>query len=278
MTNAYSPSPIGGQISTTGYMAPAPLPARPVTPTPPTYAPSYNGSFSPAQIHSALISAGASPAVATTLTAVSGAESNFGKSPLSPPNHDGSRDHGVFQVNDRAWPQYPNVASRPLQDQAAIALHIYNTQGPGAWSTYNNGAYKKFLGQVGSNTAPAGAPGAPSAPSAPADASVGAALAALNGPGSNVDLKPALNDLNKIANPDQTQMAHPDSSGMQLQQAAAAGGNARQQQLAMLGAQQAAMLRQQTAQPLSWSTRPYGSTAGPQIPGTTLTSPGVTNG
>ena len=201
-------------------------PARPVTPTPPplatptTYAPSFSGAYAPSDIHAALVNAGAPPPVATTLTAVSGAESNFGKSPVSGVNHNGTRDWGVFQVNDGAHPQYggPAVAKLPLDQQAAIAMQIYNREGPGAWSTYKSGAYKSYLNKVGSTTPPPG--GAPAAPTAPATPTgVGAALAALNAPTGQANLKSTMDNLTSTIQ-DQTSQQQAPPMDLQGQQAA----------------------------------------------------------
>jgi hypothetical protein len=66
-----------------------------------------------------------------------------------------------------------------------------------------------------------------------------------------------------------------------LQQAAAAQGLARQQQIAAQAAQLGALTRQGAAQPLTWGSRPFGSQAGQQMPappGTTLNSVGAAYG
>lgn len=269
MTDTYQPS----QLGTPG----ASLPSRPVTPTPAPatggYQASFGGAYSPAQIHSALINAGASPNDATTLTAVSGAESRFGASPVSPPNKNGSRDHGVFQVNDKAWPQFGGaaVSKLPLDQQAAIAVYIKNHQGMSAWSTYNSGAYKKYLNQVGSTTAPASS--APAAAPTTNELGVGAALAALNSPGSSgQSTMQNLQSMLGQQQPDNSRAPDP-GQGLQLQQAAGMG-NVRQQQIAQQAAQMAAQLRQQAGQPLAWSSAPFGSTAGSQRTPTTMVSAG----
>lgn len=111
--------------------------------------------YSPQQIYSSLLGQGATPAQASTLTSISGAESGFGANLVSSVNRNGSQDYGVFQVNNAAWPQYGGsaIANAPLDQQSAAALHIYNTQGPTAWSTYNNGSYLNFSnGSGGSGT------------------------------------------------------------------------------------------------------------------------------
>ena len=142
-TPSYAPSQLGGAAPTasTGYLSV--LPSKPAAPAPSAYAPSYS-------VKNALINAGATPTEATTLTAVSGAESGFGKSPVSPQNKDGSRDYGYFQINNKAHPQMGGaaVASMPLDQQAKLALQIARSrEGFGAWTTYKSGAYKSYMGK-----------------------------------------------------------------------------------------------------------------------------------
>jgi hypothetical protein len=263
-------------------------PARPVTPTPPapatstTYAPSFN-------IKSALVNAGMTPGDATTLTAVSGAESNFGKSPVSPPNKNGSRDYGVFQVNEKAWPQFggSKVATLPLDQQAAIAAHIWNTQGPKAWSTYTSGAYKKFLN--GADAATATAPSSPAAAVAPpSPANVGMALAALNAPTGGPGTKSTMDNLQQALGGGGGESAPPPMD-LQNQQAASAIGNARQAQIAAMAPQLMAATRARgslqgapgMASTLSYQSGqampmaiPAATPGAPQPPGTTLNSTG----
>lgn len=218
-----------------------PVPVAPATPT--TYAPSFSGAYAPSDIHAALVNAGAPPPVATTLTAVSGAESNFGKSPVSGVNHNGTRDWGVFQVNDGAHPQYggPAVAKLPLDQQAAIAMQIYNREGPGAWSTYKSGAYKSYLNKVGSTTPPPG--GAPAAPTAPATPTgVGAALAALNAPTGQANLKSTMDNLTSTI---QDQTSQQQAPPMDLQGQQAAGMSQHNQQVAAMAPQLMALTRAQ---------------------------------
>jgi hypothetical protein len=271
--NPYAPSDLGGAA------APLISPKAPVFQPPVTLAPSAPAAapmnYAPSEIHSALISAGVPPSVAPTLTAVSGAESGFGRSTLSPPNKDGSRDHGVFQVNDKAWPQFKNVAAQPLSTQAAIAAHIYNTQGLKAWSTYNNGAYKKYLG---ANAAPtSGAPPGAPATAAPqsnaqrfADAyragNAGGMLAALSAStGDEGKGKSALQDMGDAMK--EPQLPAPTPALPAIAQAPPDTSASSQQLLGQVLANQQA--------PLSWGSRPFGAQAGPQgqqVPGVTLNS------
>jgi hypothetical protein len=235
-------------------------------------------------IKTALINAGATPEQATTLTAISGAESGFGKSPVSKPNTNGSRDYGVFQVNDHAWPQFggARVAGLPLDQQAAIAVHIWNTQGPQAWTTYKDGAYKKFLSGADAATAPASAPATTNA--VVTGAGIGSAIAALNAPTGGTGTKSTMDNLESMAGGEGGGGSSPAPLDLQTQQIAAASGNARQQQLAMQGAQLAAALRGQgglkgAPGPSSTQTMMGGQIipmANPApTPGTTLNSTGL---
>jgi hypothetical protein len=265
--------PDGTTLNNTSYPPPNVQPQ-------PTYAPSFGGGYHPAAIQDALIKAGAPPSVAPTLTAITGAESNYGKSPISGVNKDGSRDYGIGQINNKAWPELggASVATQPLDQQAAAIVHVYNKQGLNAWTTYKNGAYKKHLGEVG-------APGAPTTtttpPITPAQSfSVGAALGALTTP--NAAGASPLGDAQKMLDanqgPQQQQAQQYAQQGMlQQQQAAAPAGMARQQQIAAQAAQLAALTRQGAAQPLTWGSRPFGSQAGQQMapPGTTLNTTGA---
>ena len=59
-----------------------------------------------------------------------------------------STDVGLFQINSKAWPGLHDKYNlfNPSENLAA-AREVYNTQGLGAWSAYNNKTYEKYLGQ-----------------------------------------------------------------------------------------------------------------------------------
>jgi Lysozyme like domain len=280
--NPYAPSDLGGAPVATTTALPIVKPAAPT------------GAYAPSEIHSALVNAGVPAPAATTLTAISGAESRYGKSTVSGVNKDGSRDYGVFQVNSHAWPQFggPAVASLPLSQQAAIAAHIYNTQGLKAWSTYNSGAYKGYLNGAADNAPPGGGGAAPAQP-APQPAGVGAALAALNTPTGGPGTKSTAENLSSLAGGGGGGGDAPPPMNLQGQQAAASMGNMRQQQLALQGAQLAAALRAKQGLPAipgpSSSPTVMGGTVipmptaaptpgAPQPPGTTINSTGALYG
>jgi hypothetical protein len=267
------------------------------SPAPPPNEPSIAAH---AAIHSALINAGASPEAATTLTAISGAESGFGKSVVSPVNSNGSRDYGVFQVNNKAWPQFggPAIATAPLSEQAAAAVHIWNTQGPKAWSTYNNGAYKNYLGAANAAAKASGyapTPSQQSQPSAPQPTTVGGALGWLTAQNPDTGKSPLQNlsgDVSKdLGGGQQQQQQQPQAPSLapQLEATqAAAAGNPLQQEIAAKAQQMGAQLLH-PAQGLAWGSGPPGGRAGQQalpmtmgqwgfpVPGVTLNSggPGV---
>ena len=170
----------------------------------------------------------------------------------------------------------------PLADQAKIAVHIWNTQGPKAWSTYTSGAYKNYLGAA--DTA-AVAPPLPSTPTAAAASkpppTVGSMLAGLAAPTGPSGTGPSqIQQAGQAAGGggQQSQPAAPQPD-LQGQQAAAMIGQAHQQQVAAQAQQMAAAIAARGQQPLTWNSAPpgvgFGAGAGQQIPGTTLNSIGA---
>lgn len=114
--------------------------------------------YSPSQIYTALIGQGIPSSDARTLTAISGAESGYGANQIGSVNRNGTIDYGVFQVNSGAWPQL-NPSGLPYADlntQAAAAATVYRQQGLGAWSTFNNGSYQKYLTDANNATVTTG--------------------------------------------------------------------------------------------------------------------------
>lgn len=65
-------------------------------------------------------------------------------------NTDGSRDRGPWQINSRAHPDVSDTCARNPVCASDAALQIYKAAGNSwsPWSTFNNGAYKKFEGDV----------------------------------------------------------------------------------------------------------------------------------
>jgi hypothetical protein len=71
------------------------------------------------------------------MAAVMQAESNCNPNAASPPNYDGLRDYGLMQLH-----------GQDIYDPATNVAHAYaiwQRQGYHAWSTYNNGAYLRYL-------------------------------------------------------------------------------------------------------------------------------------
>jgi hypothetical protein len=74
-------------------------------------------------------------------------------------NSDGSVDYGLWQINSVhandsvikkiGWENRLNPEAN-----AKMAVFIYQQQGLTAWSTYNNGAYKRFLSGKNAQTNP----------------------------------------------------------------------------------------------------------------------------
>lgn len=170
-------APVGTQPVNTPVQMP-PAGAAPVLPSvgqkpsavPPPGSPEEvglpaKGAFAPADITAALVKAGIPAADAATLTAVSGAESGYGAHQVGTRNTNGTTDFGIFQVNNGAHPDLnpASLVGAPLDVQAKAAAAVYAKEGLPAWATFNNGAYKGFLGNSGTTAAPS----APSGSSTP---------------------------------------------------------------------------------------------------------------
>ncbi|XP_053965636.1 lysozyme P-like [Anastrepha ludens] len=79
-------------------------------------------------------------------------ESTFNSAAIGPPNSDGSRDWGIFQINDRFWcdPQdgrrSSNACRTPCRalttDNISVSVRcarqVQSAQGFGAWTVWNN--------------------------------------------------------------------------------------------------------------------------------------------
>lgn len=87
--------------------------------------------------------------LAPIMSAIAMAESGGRVDAVSPQNDDGSYDYGLFQVNS-SHSQFDvhKLVTDPLYN-ARAAVSIWHTQGLHAWSTYNNGAYRTYLGGAG---------------------------------------------------------------------------------------------------------------------------------
>ena len=85
-------------------------------------------------------------ATLTTGVAVVLAESRGDRTAVGGPNSDGSKDYGLWQINDKANADVlKNGDWSNSLDNTKMALVIYKRQGWKAWATYNSGSYKKYL-------------------------------------------------------------------------------------------------------------------------------------
>jgi hypothetical protein len=119
--------------------------------------------------------------------------------------------------------------------------------------------------------APSSAPSA-AAPAPPTTPTVGAMLAGLTPPTGSSGTQQASSDTGGGGGSQQQPEA--PQNDLQGQQAAAAMGQARQQQIAAQAQQMVASMLSRGRQPLAWSAAPPGSGAGQMVPGTTLNSIG----
>lgn len=170
------------------------------------------GRLSPIQIATTLRGAGFPERDISRMTAAALAESGGNPRAHNPNASTGDNSYGLLQVNmlggmgDQRRRELGLGSNEELFDPATnarAALHIYKSQGPGAWSVIRSGDYKKYLPEVEQalRTLPPGAPPAtrsaiPQAPApapAPAEADDftqsilkglfgGGALAATNSP------------------------------------------------------------------------------------------------
>lgn len=115
----------------------------PGAPNPATAGQNVPGQASPLQLAAAWIQAGGPVSETATAVAVALAESG-GK--LTAIDHDsnGSTDYGPWQVNSVNG---GSTADYNLLTNAKNAVSVYQSQGWGAWSTYNNGKWKTFYYQ-----------------------------------------------------------------------------------------------------------------------------------
>ncbi len=82
---------------------------------------------------------------ANTAAAICEAESGGDPNALG----DSGNSRGLWQIYGLAHPQYANASLFDPATNAQAAYAVYQSQGWPAWSTYNNGAYRNFLGQCG---------------------------------------------------------------------------------------------------------------------------------
>lgn len=80
------------------------------------------------------------------MVAIGGAESGWNVAAESPPNDNGTVDEGWLQINSVHGYDSARLRSDPVYT-ARAGYQVYKKQGLAAWSTYNSGAYKGFMGQ-----------------------------------------------------------------------------------------------------------------------------------
>jgi hypothetical protein len=92
------------------------------------------------------VEAGFSPSQAKTMVAIAFDESSFKQTAVSPANHNGTKDYGLFQINsswfsDSTFKSKGWNATSLLEGHAnaQAAKYVYDKQGFHAWSTYNHG-------------------------------------------------------------------------------------------------------------------------------------------
>lgn len=80
------------------------------------------------------------------MVAIGGAESHWNIG-ATHTNDDGSEDDGWLQINSVHGYDRQKLLTDPVYTSRA-GYAVYKKQGLAAWSTYNNGAYKAFMGQT----------------------------------------------------------------------------------------------------------------------------------
>lgn len=88
---------------------------------------------------------GGSPALANTMAAIAMAESGGNENTPPNKNPDGSTDYGLWRINSSHTQFDPTQLQNDPNYNAAAAVAVFKSQGLTAWTTYTNGAYKKFL-------------------------------------------------------------------------------------------------------------------------------------
>lgn len=113
--------------------------------------------MAPETVQQLLLSAGLSSQDAQTLTAIAGAESGYDPNAIGDVNLENATwgpSVGLWQIRtekaetNTGGTRDINALEASVQVQAADAAQIWHTQGPSAWSTYQNGAYKRYLGTI----------------------------------------------------------------------------------------------------------------------------------
>ena len=88
-------------------------------------------------------------ALAMKMAAIAAAESSCDPKAKGGPNSNGTYDHGLWQINDGAWPDLVKGKDiySPIYNAYAAGI-VYKKQGLSAWSTYGGENYRKNLEAV----------------------------------------------------------------------------------------------------------------------------------
>lgn len=175
----------GGDVSTAGGRARGTTTARPRTTT---------GGNTPADW---LRQGGWPSNLIPTMVAIGGAESGWRVDAESKPNTNGTIDRGWLQINSVHGYDPHKLVTDPVYT-ARAGYDIYKRQGFGAWSVYNSGAYKAFLGKT-----PTPQPGRvrPGGDADTSDGSTGSGSASGDSGGADMELVAFWDHLPGIPNP-----------------------------------------------------------------------------
>jgi hypothetical protein len=122
------------------------------------------GTLTAAQVYQYAVGAGFTPAQATVMTAIAGAESGYNPNAYNGTPPDNS--YGLWQINmigslgPARRSQLGLASNNALFDPATnarAAKAVFDSQGFGAWSTYSSGSYQRYLS--GAQTASSSASG-----------------------------------------------------------------------------------------------------------------------
>jgi hypothetical protein len=101
------------------------------------------------QVAQAAYDAGFRGEVLVTMIAIGMTEdTDLDPNAVSPPNHDGTRDRGIWQINSVNADILATGNWRNVKDNARMAYAIWKRQGLKAWSTYSSGKYRAHLSKA----------------------------------------------------------------------------------------------------------------------------------
>lgn len=108
-------------------------------------------------VASAARGAGFSGDLLRTMVAIARAESGWNPSAVG----DGGNSIGLWQIYQPAHPWSRGMNLRDPRVNALAAMRVYRSQGLGAWSVYNSGAYRAFLDEAAQAIGGRGRAGSP---------------------------------------------------------------------------------------------------------------------